>query len=313
MAHISQHGDGWRVQVAKKGVRRTKVFKTKAEAKLWASRLEIEIDSGKLDSGHTFEQATKRYLEEVTPHKRGKRFEELRVQAFLRSPSLNLKLSQINASHIAAWRDERLKTVKASTVLREVNLLRNIFRVAREEWKWMTDNPFTGVKLPKDGGARDAVWGWREIKRVLRAKDGAGPKTAEVIDAFHIALRTGMRLSEALAAPAGFDAKRQVVVLQKTKTSTKPVTVPVGRLAAKLLNRPPFVVGANEASNLFRKLTHQLMIDGLTFRDTRATALTHLSRKVHVLTLARISGHRNSEMLNKVYYRESPEQIAARI
>lgn len=310
MANIAPHGDGWRAQVAKRGVRKSKVFRTKAEAKLWAARMEVEIASAKGDLGKTFRQAAQKYLEEVTPTKRGKRWEEMRMRAFLSHPALDKKLSELNDDCIKAWRDDRLKTVKPSTLLREVNLLRNVFTVARDEWKWMDGNPFKGVKLPADSPPREAIWGWRDIRKVLRAKRPDAPATSEMIDAFHIALRTGMRLQEVLMAPENFDPDRRVVTLPKSKTSTLPTYVPIGRIAAKLLARPPFTVNPNTGSSLFRRLTKSLGIDGLNFHDTRGTALTHLSRKVDVLTLARISRHKDVRLLSTTYFRATPESIA---
>jgi len=41
--------------------------------------------------------------------------------------------------------------------------------------------------------------------------------------------------------------------------------------------------------------------------------LTHLAKKVDVLTLAKISRHRDLKILMAHYYRETPDQIAARI
>jgi integrase len=55
------------------------------------------------------------------------------------------------------------------------------------------------------------------------------------------------------------------------------------------------------------------MIEDLTFHDTRATALTLLSRRMDVMTLARISRHKDINLLFNTYYRERPEEIAARI
>jgi hypothetical protein len=42
-------------------------------------------------------------------------------------------------------------------------------------------------------------------------------------------------------------------------------------------------------------------------------ALTSLARKVDVMTLARISGHKDLRILMNTYYRETAEQIAARL
>ena len=64
---------------------------------------------------------------------------------------------------------------------------------------------------------------------------------------------------------------------------------------------------------LFRKARDKLLIEDLHFHDTRGEALTRLSRRVDVMTLARISGHKDLRILMQHYYRESAAQIAARI
>jgi integrase len=93
-----------------------------------------------------------------------------------------------------------------------------------------------------------------------------------------------------------------------TKTGVR--TIPIGRRAAKYLVRPAFTVNPNEASTLFAKLTKSLLIDGLTLHDARATALTHLSKKVDPMTLAKVSGHKDLSLLMNTYYRPKPEDIA---
>jgi integrase len=64
---------------------------------------------------------------------------------------------------------------------------------------------------------------------------------------------------------------------------------------------------------LFRKALAQRQLEGFTFHDARATALTHMARRVDVLTLQKISGHADVGLLARVYYRESAEDVAARI
>lgn len=55
------------------------------------------------------------------------------------------------------------------------------------------------------------------------------------------------------------------------------------------------------------------MIEDLHFHDSRAEALTRLARKVDVMTLARISGHKDLRVLLETYYRESAADIAKRL
>lgn len=312
MAYIRKFRDKWRAEVQRHGHRATKVTDTKREAQAWALQKEAELDALAAGGGRTFLDAVEKYKLTVSSTKRNPEWETRRFAAMLEHFGAQTKLSLIDSARIGEWRDARLKTVSGSTVQREANLLRNLFTVAADEWRWIDRHPFKGVRLPEHNEARHQLWGWREIRRVLRTGERAGGKTAEMARAFHIALRTAMRLSEVLAAPGGFNERRRVVVLPRTKTTGRD-EVPVGRIAAKLLAGEKFTVDPNEGSVLFSKLCRQIMIQDLTFHDSRATALTHLAKKVDVMTLARISRHKDINLLHRVYYRETSDSIAARL
>lgn len=309
MASIKPHGDQWRAQVARKGVRKSAVWPTKREAVAWADRVEAEIDAG-AQRGHTLQEAIDKYLRSVSPTKaNATQWEARRFAAFAQHFG-DVPLASIDSEALGDWRDERLKTVSGSTVLREVNLFRNMFKIAHKEWRWIDASPFDGVRLPQENPARETLWGWKQIRRVLRANRTG--KTAEMQQAFRIALHTGLRLQEVLTCT--YDDRRKVLILPRSKTEPKPVAVPVVARARKVVGSlPKFTVGANEGSALFSRLSAELLIDGLTFHDARATALTLLSRKMDVLTLARISRHKDLNILMSRYYRETPEQISARL
>lgn len=300
--YVRKYRDKWRVEITRNGERMSKVFDTKREAQSWGIEIEASLKT-RATGWQTFEHIALRYINEVCPKKDGKVWEIRRIHSFLEH--FPKKLYEIDAPDISAWRDKRLQTVTSSTVVREANLLRHIFSVARDEWRLMDHNPFRGVKLPTENEPRTATWNWRLIKRVLR-RESTG-KTREVQDAFRIALATAMRLQEVLKSPESFDPVRSVCVMD-TKTGLR--TIPVSRRAARYIQRPPFQVGPNEASTLFAKLTKSLLIDGLTFHDTRGTALTMLAKKVDVMTLAKVSGHKDLSLLMNTYYRPKPEDIA---
>lgn len=307
MASITRHGTGWRAFVFRHGMRATKVLPTKRGAQAWALAKELELDRLKGSGGKTLGDAVAEYLRTVSVRKRKPEWEARRFGYFMAHFGERVPLASITSAEIGRWRDKRLETVTGATVTREANLLRNLFTVAVDEWRWIDAHPFRGVRLPEQSEARRQVWGWRQIRRVLRAD--RDKKMGEVIRAFHIALHTGMRLGEILEGE--YDARRRVFVLRRTKT-TGYVEVPITRRGSKLLPCA-FTVGANEASTLFSRLTRQLLIADLTFHDTRATALTLLSRRVDVMTLARISRHKDLRLLLEVYYRESATSIAARL
>jgi len=54
------------------------------------------------------------------------------------------------------------------------------------------------------------------------------------------------------------------------------------------------------------------MIDDGTFHDTRHLAITHLAKKLNVLDLARMVGHKDLRQL-QLYYNESAETMATRL
>lgn len=307
MAYIGKFRDGWRAQVQKDGERVSKTFKLKKDAQAWA----LEQESKKtLRRGYTLAQACAKYLATVSTSKKDAViWERRRLDAFCAHFG-DVEIAHITSESIGDWRDTRLKTVSGSTVLREVNLYRNLFKIACKEWKWIPESPFDNVRLPKENPARENVWTWLLIRRVLRARRIG--KTAEMQAAFRVALHTGLRLQEVLTCT--YDDRRKVLILPVSKTEPKPVEVPVLPRARKVVAAlPTFTVGANEGSALFSRLSSELLIDGLTFHDARATALTLLSRKMDVLTLARISRHKDLNILMRRYYRETPEQISARL
>ena len=312
MAYIGKFRDGWRAQIQRDGVRASKTFALKKDAQAWVLQQESKTT---LRTDRTLKQACDKYLDSVSIEKRSAvDWERRRFDTFCAHFG-DIPLTDITSESLGNWRDTRLKTVSGSTVVREVNLYRNMFKIASKEWKWIEVSPFDGVRLPKENEPRDAIWRWHQIRRILRAGQRSGGKTLEVTQAFHIALRTAMRLKEALAAPEGFNDSRKIVTIPASKTNARPENIALTRQAQRVLRSMPksFAVDANEASVLFSKLCRQQLLRGLEFRDSRATALTLMSRKMDILTLARISRHKNIDLLRSTYYRETADDIAARI
>jgi len=328
MAHIRKDGKVWRVQVEKKGVRKSASFSTKAEASGWAAREEAAI----LDSSRgkypkkTLADTMHKYVDEVSSKKTGHRFEKLRLEALERDfPKLAGKvLSEITATDMADWRDARLKTVSSGTVQREINLLSNVFTKARDEWLWCAATPFKGVERPGDNAARTRRITDAEVARILEQLNYTGTvetKLQEVALAFLIALESAMRAGEILSLSAQRVnlETRVAVVPHKMQHLTKqereiPLTREAAALIQKLVDRKKFfTVSSGSLDTLFRKARKQALLEDLHFHDARAEALTRLSKRVDVLTLARISGHKDLKLLLGTYYRESAADIAARL
>lgn len=313
MAYIRKFRNGWRAEVQKFGERSSKVFDTKRDAQKWAMETEAQIDSSRRVGGLTFGRAVEKYLATVVREKAESAmdWECRRTSEMIEFFGSDTPLSQITSMRLGDWRDERLKTVSGSTVIRQFSVLRCLFRAAFVEWKLIDANPCVGVRMPEHNPARHQLWNWKLIKRVLRAPRNG--RALESVHAFHIALHTGMRLNEILSA----EVVGRVAILKRDKNSGKaspPVKVPLARKGAKLFAKyQPFTITPDHASAMFSTLTDELLIDDLTFHDSRASALTWLSRRTDVMTLARISRHKNLKILMDTYYRETVEDIAARI
>lgn len=153
MATISKRGANWRAEVYRNGSRRSKTFHTKAQAQSWALRMEVELDdaaTGQIPVDKTVDDLLRRYQLEVTPGKRGARWENLRLGAICRDdPLAKVMLRGITPPDLAAWRDRRLKQVSPGTVLREWNLLSNAFSIGWRAWGWVKENPLTRERKPE--------------------------------------------------------------------------------------------------------------------------------------------------------------------
>jgi hypothetical protein len=73
------------------------------------------------------------------------------------------------------WRDARLagipergiKSVGDATVLREINLYSHVFTTARDEWKWITESPFKGMRRPAEPQPRKRRISDEEVQALL--------------------------------------------------------------------------------------------------------------------------------------------------
>lgn len=327
MASIRKHPNGYRAEVYVRGVRQSKVHRTMREAQAWGAAQEAQL-AAPAGSRHTVGDLIERYMADVMEKKGAGEIEARQAKALLRDfPTLAAKrLNEVDTPDFVAWRDARLKTVSAATVLRQWNWIRHAFRLARDEWKWMERNPLKGMGLPQSPSPRDRRVSAREVRMLclnLDYRAGRAPETKsqEVALAFLVALRSAMRAGEILSLGRhNLDLARRVATVEhKTQHMTgKPRAVPLTRQAVRLL-RPVadrercFTISSAVLDALFRKARDRLLIEGLHFHDSRAEALTRLARKVDVMTLGKISGHKDLNLLQAVYYRETAEQIAARL
>jgi integrase len=336
MASITKRAGAWRALVRLKGhpvVSAT--FPLKREAEEWAAAEESAIRAGRRGAfpDKTLGDALTKYELEVTAHKRSSRAEANRLEAFRTGfPQLATKvMHKVTAADMSAWRDARLRKVTPGSVQRDINLLRHVWNVAANEWGWCAkETPWASIRLPGDNPPREPVWRWRQIRCLLRRmgyRTGCPPKTPaeDIAWMFRLALASAMRQGELHGLTKDrIDMGRRVIRLEEHKTAERVGVrhVPLPRRAARIVavlaenadgDGRLFRVARGSVDTLFRRYRDQCLIEGLTFHDSRATALTLLARRTDVMTVARVSGHSDLKMLLERYYRERPEDIAARI
>ena len=315
MASLRKRGDKWYVEVCCKGKRRSATFLTKTEANAWASHTESSILRGKDSTipDKTFKDLLERYRDEVTAKKENDKWDRLRLDLLARDTLLSdVKLDVISAPDIAAWRERRLKTVGDGTVIRELGLLSSACTYAISNWKWLEINPCKGVTRPKDPTPRTRRPSADEISAILHSS-GYYPTsellqiTARVGAMFLFAIETAMRAGE-MCNLTWVDVHDDYAHLPKTKNE-EPRDVALSpeahRLLAQLRHIDPvrcFKLKSSQVDSIFRKIKLRCNIEDLRFHDTRREALTRLSKKLDVMELARMSGHKDLKILFKVYY-----------
>ncbi len=318
MAYLRKTKTGWRAEVQRRGTRKAKVFRTKAAAEAWAKTTEQELADGRFGIiRRTVAELLQRYEREVSSTKRGYKWERDRIALLCRDPLADVMLPDLSAADIAEWRDRRLQQVSPASVRREWNLLNHAFNVAIQEWEWLAVNPMTRVKRPAPPPPRQRQIADKDIETIIQASGYTEGElttaTARMCAAWLFAIETAMRAGEIAGICPEHD-HGTYVHLPQTKGGV-PRDVPLTTRAREILDQvgSNFNLTSDQISTLFRKVRDRSGITDLTFHDSRAAGLTRLSRKLDVLELARVSGHKDLKMLLNVYYRPSINDLAKKL
>lgn len=338
MATFAKRARSWQAKVCRKGIRRTATFPTKIQAQEWASKTENEIISGHYGLGvrKTLAEAIDAYLK-ANEDRKGVKYEQTRLQAFKRDEAaLCAKvLPALTIADFIAFRDARMAQVAPATVRREFSLLGGVFSYAVER-QWLQSNPLRDVKKPQSPPARRRGVSQAEIDAMVKAlgPDGVGRQIALC---FLLGIETGMRQGEMLSLTWDqVDLKQRVVTLLKTKNGDSrqvPLTVMAVSIIRSLtcfaddavslppegkgLGGPLFTVASGSLDTLFRRARDAAAlvcpsVATLHFHDSRSEAVTRLSKKLDVLELARVIGHRDMRSL-LIYFSPQAADLAKKL
>jgi len=325
MATISKRGEGWFVQIRRKGYQpQFRTFKSKNEAEAWARSAEAEIDRRDLPIDHRALRQTSladvliRYLECVTPRKKGAASEELRLKMILRFPICETALSELRPGMFAEYRDRRLKKVKPATVIKELGLFRNALNVARREWGLqIATNPLELVAKPKPSAGRDRRLRYGELKSLEEAL--ADTRNRIIAPAIRFAIETGLRRGEMLALIWNDIDLRSRTALVRDSKNGHPRAIPLteGALAILLaLDRTDervFPITGNAVRLSWNRVRDKARLTDLRFHDLRHEAISRFAEMgLSTVELAVISGHRDPRMLFR-YAHLRPADLAKRL
>lgn len=324
MATVEKRGRMWRVLIRRKGFpTESATFRLKAQADAWALQRDAEITGARrgIIPRRTVRQAIERYALDVCPKHRGERWERIRLAKILRNLDFaDRDLQAVTRSDVAAWRDSMTGLAPASA-RREYGLLRAVFTICVREWGLLEQSPFRGVAPPAEGRPRTRRVSDAEADAIVDALGyvrGATPVTASqfIAAAFLLALETAMRLGELLSLTRAH-VNGRTIYLPRTKNGDAR-TVPLSKAALAILELLPqegylFPVSERTADTLFRRARDRAGLSDLHFHDSRKEATTRLADKVDVMTLAKITGHKDLKILLTTYYQPRMEEVADKL
>jgi integrase len=321
----------WQAQVRKKGYPpESKTFDTRTAAEQWAREVEHEMDRGAFVShaeadSTTLGELLERYLEEVTPLKKGAGPEAARIRALLRHPLAQRIVSSLRGVDVARYRDGRLRQVSTGTVKRDLVVLSHLFEVARKEWGIEVRNPVRDVKSPPNVKARD--------RRLRAGGDGEdseenclltacrGARNPYLLPIVRLALETAMRQGELVALRwEHVDLARRGAHLPDTKNG-EARTVPLSTAAVQVLRSLPRSIhgqvfpGLTSAAvkRAFTRAVRRAGIEDLHFHDLRHEATTRFfERGLNIMEVASITGHKDLRMLRR-YTHLKAEDLARKL
>jgi integrase len=302
------------------------IFDTKAKAAAWGHAVEAKLrDQARGIVRATLQDAIDKYITDVCPDHASGDNEAKRLRALAKVPGLLpvlRNLPDVTAQDLSRFRDARLAVVSVATVRKEMTIIRSVLESARRDWGMIAVNPIADVKKPPAPPDRKRLMLPAERDRIVQQCGFEGEVTTtthQVAVAVLLALETAMRAGEMLGLTwADVHLQAQYVSLQETKNGDQR-DVPLSTRAVQLLTSmvgldkvQVFTLTSASLDALFRRARDACHIKNLHFHDTRATALTNLSKRLDVLELARMVGHRDLKSL-MIYYRPTATTLAAKL
>ena len=302
----------------------SKTFSLKSHAVQWARETEIQIEKGLLSAGYdkaeeTLGQILERYLSEITSKKKSSEVEEIKIKRLMREPIASVQICRLTPQHIAKFRDERLRSVSGTTVLKDLSLLSHAITTAMREWGFpLAVNPVKQITKPKPNAPRDRRLEAGEEERLLAAcSEARNPYFKALVV---VAIETAMRRGELLGLERQhLKVNNRTAYLPMTKNGDSR-TVPLSTRAIATLNDLPvhisgkvFPLSETAIRGLWGRACRRAGISDLHLHDLRHEATTRLFELgLNIMEVSAITGHKDLKMLKR-YTHLKAEDLALKL
>ena len=317
MSTLRKHGDKWQSIVRVTGHPAIyKSFNSKTDASRWAQLTETKLrreDAG-IAKIHfpKFEDLARRYIEEVSVHKKCARDERYTILGFIKNEKWSsYPINRILPNTMNRFRDlAAADGLSGATINRRLDVISSMFTTFKKEWSYPVENPVLAIRRPKRSNPRNRRFTDDELKKLVTGNH-TSPELRSIIT---IALETGMRMSEILRLD-----RRHVagMTLSIPVAKTKPRLIPLTKAAkAAILNAElPFTLSKYALDKQWRRLLKIYNIKGAVFHDLRDQSLTNFmkDKKLNVPETMIIAGHTDPRMLLRIYNNLEVEHVAKKL
>lgn len=210
------------------------------------------------------------------------------------------------------WR--RGQNKKPATIVKELGLLRRMFNIAREQWKWKVSNPVSEIELPKVRNERVRYLSGDEYRRLFEALDNS--EDAWLKPCVIIAIDTGLRLTnvcDLLWAEVNLFSRVITISAEKMKNNDH-LGIPLTERAFQILREIQKVkclsghvfhdkgekLYDRKVQRAFKKALRKAEITDFHFHDLRHTFASYLRQSgVDLHTISKLMGHKDTRMTNR--------------
>lgn len=318
----------FRVLIRRKGQPlQTMTFANKTLAKQWVTKVEAEIQQGKVFKTSPSKQKTvaemiDRYVEVVLPTKgASSQINQKLHLAWWKEEVGAVRLADLTRALIVEKRDalatrtfqrhSKIKKYSPATVDRYLDALSSALTTAVYDWQWLEVHPMRGhqIKFNKDNARTRCLTNEEQVALWNACRSGFNPIIHDIV---LLAITTGMRKAEVRNLQWGHvQLDKGWLYADMTKNGEKR-HIPLGVEALAMLKhrhevhdrKNPWVFPSAKKEQpfdfdtLFDKVVAKAGIEDFHFHDLRHTAASYLAMGgASLLELQKILGHKSLDMV----------------